>query len=134
MDGEASLIHGRALESIVLMLGALVFLLGLMFGIFNVVRFRRHRTYSLSLFYAVATVTLVLRLSYCIYCLLGEDFITVLWLVMLPNYFTSSVVVCQMNTYILLMLRLQLYVDERDMKVEQAKISAKNVFILEKTS
>jgi hypothetical protein len=58
----------------------------------------------------------------------------VVWLTMLPNYFTCSVVICHMNTYVLLLLRLQLFIDERDGEVGKERIARKNVFILEKVS
>jgi hypothetical protein len=73
VDEGGAIPKNRVIESLVLIIGGLTFFAGIMFGLVNAIRFRRHRTYSLGLFYVIATVCLLLRLSYCIYCLADED-------------------------------------------------------------
>lgn len=97
----------------VLTLGSLIYAGGLIFGLINIIRFRRHRTFSMGLFYISAASCLFFSTTYFIYLLVGSDVGICVLLFVLPQYLYCSVAASQLLTYALLSIRLNLYIFER---------------------
>lgn len=103
----------------VLTLSCVVYMGGLIFGIVNIIRFRRHRTFSMALFYVTATLCLFLAALYFFYLLVGNDQAIILFLFTFPQYLLCSVAASQLLTYALLSIRLNLYIFERQVRNQE---------------
>lgn len=78
-------------------------------------RFKKHRTYSIMLFYGCALTCLLTRaLYFCFQVIKPNNIFSInLFLIVFPSYLGISTIACQLLTYILLILSLKNYFKER---------------------
>lgn len=90
-----------------------IFAFGFGFGVFNVYKFRRHRTYSMGLFYFLALTTIVVRILYFTVLLVYEYAPINYFLTSLPGFISVSVGLSQLMNYTCLIIKLNLIIEER---------------------
>ena len=92
-----------------------MFILGASFGIYNMSRFKKYRTYSIMLFYSCAIVCLLSRTAYFVIRVIKPTTLLQidLLLTVLPSYVSISMIASQLLTYILLIFNLNSYFEEK---------------------
>lgn len=97
--------------------GVLCFLSAALFGVLNMVKFRQHRSLSLGLFYVCGTACLLMRSIYFVDRICRSDVVYSerdLTYIVIASSFSTSMTASQLLTYILLIIRLNLYFLERE--------------------
>ena len=98
------------------MVGIGIFSAVISFACYNMIKFYRHRSYILGLFYLMAIMNMLLRIAYFISGFFVE---TSYWNVIFlcwPASMSCSLGLCQVLNYIVLYIRLDSYVQHRARK------------------
>lgn len=84
------------------------------FAVFNAVKFYRHRSYALGLFYVLTISNFLFRMSFfvCNFILLNSYWNVVF--LCLPASFSCAIGLCQIMNYSVLYIRLDSYAAHRD--------------------
>ena len=81
--------------AIVLFISGLIIFLGATgFALFNVVKFYRHKSYALGLFYVLSIVNLILRSLYFVTCFFVEQSYFNVVFLCIPASFSASIGLC----------------------------------------
>ena len=86
------------------------------FALYNTIKFYRHRSYSLGLFYVFMIVNLVIRTLYFFVGLFEENSYLNVILLCSPAAFSLSIGLCQAMNYVVLYIRLDSYAKHREKK------------------
>ena len=90
-------------------IGLIIYLSSLIFGLFNMIRFRRHRSYPMGVFYVLTVLNLSLRTVYFASQFFFRDCQLDLILTILPSSFSGSIGISQTMNYIVFSIRLSTY-------------------------
>ena len=96
-----------------------IFALQLAFTIYNAVKFYRHRSYALGLFYVLAIVNFVVRMMYYVQNFFATDSYWNVVFLCYPASFSCAIGVCQIMNYSVLYIRLDSYAKHRAKKGDQ---------------
>ena len=100
-------------------LGALLFLFLGAFTIFNTVKFYRHRSYSLGIFYMFTILNCLLRASYFTLDFFYETKYIKAILLVSPGAISLSISMAQIMNYVILYIRLDSYASHRAIKGDE---------------
>lgn len=89
-----------------------LFLAASMYGLNNIVRFWKLRTYQMGIFYAMAMSSLLTRSCFFVIRYLYDDTYTNLIFIILPGIFSLSVVLAQIMIYSILCIELTIYMQK----------------------
>mmetsp|Transcript_30791 Transcript_30791/g.38105 ORF Transcript_30791/g.38105 Transcript_30791/m.38105 type:complete len:153 (+) Transcript_30791:140-598(+) len=106
-----------------------IYILQIAAAIYNAVKFYRHRSYALGLFYILCIVNFLFRMSFFIYNLFRVDSYWNVVFLCYPASFSCAIGLCQIMNYSVLYIRLDSYAKHRAIKGDE--ISAED---LEKTT
>ena len=94
--------------------GFLVYLSSLIFGVYNIARFRRHRSFPMGLFYVLTLLNLSFRSAYFAFAFFTSACWVDIALTVLPGSFSGAIGISQLMNYIVLSIRLDTYLQHRD--------------------
>ena len=83
------------------------------FAVYNTVKFYKHRSYALGLFYIFTVINLVIRTLYFIDSFFAETSYVNVVLLCSPAAFSCAIGLCQVMNYFVLYIRLNSYVRHR---------------------
>ena len=94
---------------IINIIGFLVYISSLIFGVYNMIKFRRHRSYPMGVFYVLTILNLSLRACYFVFAFIPGACFWGVTLSILPSSFSSSIGISQTMNYLVFGIRLDTY-------------------------
>ena len=91
------------------------------FAIYNTVKFYKHRSYALGLFYIFAVINLIIRTLYFVDSFFSETSYMNVVLLCSPAAFSCAIGLCQVMNYFVLYIRLNSYVKHREKEGENVE-------------
>lgn len=101
---------------VLLTIGFLIFGSLTVFAIYNTVKFYRHRSHSLGVFYVFTIINLVLRTAYFLVAFFTESYYINAVLLVSPGACSLSIALSQIMNYVVLYIRLDSYASHRAIK------------------
>ena len=86
------------------------------FAVFNAIKFYRHRSYALGLFYILTIINFFCRMCFFITNFIAHDLYWNLICLALPASFSCAIGLCQIMNYTVLYIRLDSYANHRAKK------------------
>ena len=90
-------------------IGFLVYISSLIFGVYNMIKFRKHRSYPMGVFYVLTILNLSLRACYFIFAFFPKACFWAVTLSILPSSFSCSIGISQTMNYLVFGIRLDTY-------------------------
>ena len=94
---------------IINLIGFLIYTSSLSFGVYNMIKFRRHRSYPMGVFYVLTVLNLSLRAGYFVFTFFPSACFWGVTLSTLPSSFSTSIGISQTMNYLVFAIRIDTY-------------------------
>lgn len=94
---------------IINLIGFLIYTSSLIFGVYNMIKFRRHRSYPMGVFYVLTVLNLSLRAGYFVLSFFPSACFWAVTLSILPSSFSTSIGISQTMNYLVFAIRIDTY-------------------------
>ena len=113
-DSQSVFVEQSKALVIINTIGLIIYIGSLSFGVYNMIRFRRHRSYPMGVFYVLTVLNLSLRSAYFIVKFFSSSCLLDLVLTVLPSSFSGSIGISQTMNYIVFSIRLNTYLQHKE--------------------